>query len=123
MPSISKNAQSAQNRYRLAKQAFFAIALALFTQYAVADAAAGQALTNVGQYLTSAVKLVLSAISAVVFVAVAWAVVTKFNDARRGRADWGEVIIPFVVGAAVVVFVGWLYTQGDAITIAPGGGA
>lgn len=80
-----------------------------------ADAAttSSAALEEVGTMFGDAMLMGLALISAVVFVIVAWAVVTKFNDARRGRADWGEVVLPFIIGAGCVIFIGWLVGEGE----------
>lgn len=78
-----------------------------------AAGASSAALDEVGTMFSSAMMLGLALISAVIFIIVAWAVVTKFNDARRGRADWGEVVLPFIIGAGVVIFVGYLVTEGE----------
>ena len=48
------------------------------------------------------------AIAVVSFLWVAWTGIVKFNDARTGRAEWGEVGLLGVVGAGVLVFIGFL---------------
>ena len=55
--------------------------------------------------------LIIGIISAIAFLIVAWSVLSKFNDARRGRGEWGEVILPFIVGAAILVLMAWLVEQ------------
>ena len=79
----------------------------------VAQEIATEALTTVTEGLTQGMTLILNLVSAAVFVIIAWAIITKFNDARRGRSDWGEVVVPFIAGAVVLAFVGWLNTNGQ----------
>jgi integrating conjugative element membrane protein (TIGR03745 family) len=89
----------------------------------VAQEIATEALTTVTEGLTQGMTLILNLVSAAVFVIIAWAIITKFNDARRGRSDWGEVVVPFIAGAVVLAFVGWLNTNGQTAIDALGGGA
>ena len=96
----------------------------LWLQQALAQDATGtEAITQVGTGIAQGLTLILNIVSAVVFVLIAWAIITKFNDARRGRSDWGEVVVPFIAGAVVIAFMGWLNTQGTAAIAAIGGGA
>ncbi len=81
-----------------------------------ANAAASQALTTVSTVIVDGVVLVIGLISVVAFLYIAYAVISKFNDARRGRAEWGEVFIPFLAGAVILVFITWLV--GEANTAA-----
>ncbi|MDX5298815.1 MAG: TIGR03745 family integrating conjugative element membrane protein [Gammaproteobacteria bacterium] len=54
------------------------------------------------------------ALGAIVLAAVAWSCLGKFNEARKGKAEWSEVGIVVVVGAAIVVADIWLLTEMQA---------
>ena len=41
-------------------------------------------------------------------VLFAWAAIAKFNDARSGKAEWGEVGVLGIAGAAMLMFIGYL---------------
>lgn len=49
------------------------------------------------------------------FLWLAYAALTKFNEARTGRGEWGEVGLTGVMAAAVAVFV--VYMVNTASTI------
>ena len=100
--------------HRIARQVSVLISVMLAlpgTLYA--QEIATEALTTVTEGLTQGMTLILNLVSAAVFVIIAWAIITKFNDARRGRSDWGEVVVPFIAGAVVLAFVGCLNTNGQ----------
>ncbi|MEM7257297.1 MAG: DUF2976 domain-containing protein [Pseudomonadota bacterium] len=86
-----------------------------------AQEVATEALNTVTEGLAQGMTLILNLVSAAVFVIIAWAIITKFNDARRGRSDWGEVVVPFIAGAVVLAFVGWLNTNGQTAIESLGG--
>lgn len=54
-------------------------------------------------------------IALVIFLVCGYAALTKFNDCRRGRAEWGEMI-PVSAGAVVAAGAG-AYFLGIAATI------
>lgn len=56
-------------------------------------------------------------VSVVGMVWFAWGAIAKFNEARTGRAEWGEVGLLGIVGAAMLMFVGYLLHQ--AATVFP----
>jgi len=76
--------------------------------------AASQAFTTVQAIVVQGITLLVGLISVLAFVYIAYACISKFNDARRGRAEWAEVAIPFLAGAVLLVFVTWLV--GEATT-------
>lgn len=84
--------------------------------------AQNEALTQAANVVRTSVILIIGVISAIAFVYVAYSLLTKFNDARRGRGEWGEVIVPFIAGAAILVLIAWLVEQATtasaAITVA-----
>lgn len=62
-------------------------------------------MAEIGTTVGSGLTLAINIISAIVFVIMLWAIITKYSEANRGRATWGEVFIPFVVGAVVLGFL------------------
>jgi len=56
--------------------------------------------------------LVIGLVLAVVaFLWIAWITIAKFNEARRGQAEWGEVGLTAIVAAGVMVFISYLLTE------------
>ncbi len=54
-------------------------------------------------------------IAVVVFLWMAWILIAKFNEARRGQADWGEVGVVAVVGVGVMVFISYILTEASTV--------
>lgn len=54
-------------------------------------------------------------IGVVAFLWLSWAVIAKFNEARTGRAEWGEVGLLAVVGAGVAIFAMYLLNTASTI--------
>ena len=50
-------------------------------------------------------------IATAAFLWIAWITIAKFNEARNGRAEWGEVGLTAVVAAGVMVFISYLLTE------------
>jgi len=73
-----------------------------------AGGGAAGALTTASDIFKQVVVLATSVIAAIAFLIVAWATLSKFNDARRGRAEWMEVMVPFAMGAALLVLLAYL---------------
>jgi len=48
------------------------------------------------------------AVAVAAFVWAAWAAISKFNEARNGRAEWGEVGLLSVVAAGILIFDSYL---------------
>lgn len=60
--------------------------------------------------------LVIGLILAVVgFLWIAWIAIAKFNEARTGRAEWGEVGLTAVVAAGVMIFISYLLTEASNV--------
>ena len=49
------------------------------------------------------------------FIWVAYTGFAKFNDARCGKAEWGEVALLGVAGAGVLIFASFLLNQASQI--------
>ncbi len=67
--------------------------------------AAADYMQQIGATVGTGLTLALNAVSALVFIVMVWAILTKFSEASRGRAGWGEVFLPFIVGAVVLAFL------------------
>jgi integrating conjugative element membrane protein (TIGR03745 family) len=48
------------------------------------------------------------AVAVAAFVWAAWSAIAKFNEARNGRAEWGEVGLLSVVAGAILIFDSYL---------------
>ena len=60
--------------------------------------------------------LVIGLILAVVaFLWIAWITISKFNEARAGKAEWGEVGLTAVVAAGVMIFISFLLTEASNV--------
>jgi len=51
------------------------------------------------------------AISVIGFLWIAYIGISKFNDARRGKAEWAEVGLVGIVGGAVLLFTVFLLNE------------
>ena len=76
---------------------------------------AGDWLGVVQGYIKDGGLVVGLAISVVGFVWVSWSALAKFNEARVGRAEWGEVGLLGGVGAAILLLVTFLLTQAAGV--------
>ena len=72
--------------------------------------------TGLGTFVTLAIQV----ISAIVFLVVGYGVVSKFIEAIGGRAAWGEVVMPVLVGAFVLVACAYFFTQATDLAAAIG---
>lgn len=79
-------------------------------------------LAEVGTTVGSGLTLILNVVRAVVFVIMIWAILTKFGEASRGRASWGEVIVPFIAGAVILAFLAVIAPDAETAIQAIGGG-
>ncbi|CAG1019049.1 hypothetical protein BURC_03895 [Burkholderiaceae bacterium] len=48
------------------------------------------------------------AVAVAAFVWAAWAAISKFNEARNGRAEWGEVGLLTVAAGGILIFDSYL---------------
>ena len=49
------------------------------------------------------------------FLWVAWNALSKFNEARNGKAEWGEVGLLAIVGGGVLIFIAFLLNEAAGI--------
>ncbi|MFW5443997.1 MAG: TIGR03745 family integrating conjugative element membrane protein [Methylococcaceae bacterium] len=54
-------------------------------------------------------------IAVVAFLWIAWITISKFNEARAGRAEWGEVGLTAVMAAGVMIFISFLLTEASNV--------
>jgi integrating conjugative element membrane protein (TIGR03745 family) len=54
-------------------------------------------------------------IAVVAFLWIAWITISKFNEARAGRAEWGEVGLTAVMAAGVMIFISYLLTEAAGV--------
>lgn len=55
------------------------------------------------------------AVAVAAFVWAAWSAIAKFNEARNGRAEWGEVGLLSVVAGAILIFDSYLLGTASGI--------
>ena len=77
--------------------------------------ASGDWLGVVEGYIKDGGLVIGLAVSVVGFVWVAWSALAKFNEARVGKAEWGEVGLLGGVGAAILLLVTFLLTQAAGV--------
>ena len=76
--------------------------------------AAGDWLALIKGYSKDAGLVIGLLIATVAFLWISWITMSKFNEARSGKAEWGEVGLTAVVAAGVMVFISYLL--GEAAT-------
>ncbi len=54
-------------------------------------------------------------IALAVFLWMSWILISKFNEARRGQADWGEVGVVAVIGVGVMIFISFILTEASNV--------
>ena len=73
--------------------------------------------TQFQAYITLAIQL----LAAAAFLIVGYGVITKFVGAVSGRAEWGEVVLPVVFGAMVLIISAYMFTEAQTLADAIGG--
>jgi integrating conjugative element membrane protein (TIGR03745 family) len=71
----------------------------------------GNWLSLIQGYAKDAGLVIGLVIATVAFLWIAWITIAKFNEARAGRAEWGEVGLTAIVAAGVMVFISFLLTE------------
>ncbi|WP_018878696.1 TIGR03745 family integrating conjugative element membrane protein [Thioalkalivibrio sp. ALE28] len=66
-------------------------------------------------YLYEGATLLGTLIAVASFLWVSWTALTKFNEARQGKAEWGEVGLLGVVGAVILLVLSFFVTQAMSI--------
>jgi len=79
--------------------------------------AAGNWLELIKGYSKDAGLVIGLVIATAAFLWIAWITIAKFNEARNGRAEWGEVGLTGVVAAGVMVFISYLLTEASTTIV------
>lgn len=77
--------------------------------------AAGNWLELIKGYAKDAGLVIGLIIAVVAFLWIGWISIAKFNEARTGRAEWGEVGLTAVVAAGVMIFISYLLTEASRV--------
>ncbi|MCU7801181.1 MAG: TIGR03745 family integrating conjugative element membrane protein [gamma proteobacterium symbiont of Lucinoma myriamae] len=78
-------------------------------------AASGAWLALMTSYLDSGTDVIAWGATILAFIVVAVVVIMKFNDARKGRAEWNEVGLTAGVGVVILLFVVFLATEATKV--------
>lgn len=70
--------------------------------------ASGDWLALIKGYIKDGGLVMGLAVAVAAFVWAAWSAIAKFNDARNGRAEWGEVGLLAVIAGAILIFDSYL---------------
>lgn len=70
---------------------------------------------NLTDFVGAAGLFLILLIAIVAFIWIGWMLLAKFNDARKDRAEWGEVGLLAVVAAGVLVIVGFVLGEANDI--------
>ena len=70
--------------------------------------AAGDWLGLIKGYIKDGGVVMGLAVAVAAFVWAAWAAIAKFNEARNGRAEWGEVGLLSVAAGGILIFDSYL---------------
>lgn len=62
--------------------------------------------TTVDEGVFSTAQTMIIAVAIIAFLWVSYAAVAKFRECQMGRADWSELLVLGVAGAALLVFIG-----------------
>ena len=118
-----KKMQSSLNRLMTAVMGWMMIAsfnvqAALPTPVAPSTGAPkGNWLNLIKGYAKDAGLVVGLVLAVVAFLWIAWITIAKFNEARRGQAEWGEVGLTAIVAAGVMVFISYLLTEASTTIV------
>lgn len=66
-------------------------------------------------YLFEGGTVLATVVSMAGFVWVSWTGLTKFNEARQGKAEWGEVGLLGIAGGVLLLVIAFLLQQALAI--------
>ncbi len=72
-------------------------------------------ISKLTEFIKAAGVLLILLITITGFIWIGWATLVKFNDARAGRSEWGEVGLLSVVAVGVLVFLGYLLDQASTL--------
>ncbi len=75
----------------------------------------GDWLTLIKGYIKDGGLVLGLAVAVVSFLWIAWITISKFNEARAGRAEWGEVGLTAVMAAGVMIYISFLLTEASNV--------
>jgi len=75
----------------------------------------GDWLTLIKGYIKDGGLVLGLAVAVVSFLWIAWITIAKFNEARAGKAEWGEVGLTAVMAAGVMIFISFLLTEASNV--------
>jgi integrating conjugative element membrane protein (TIGR03745 family) len=74
-----------------------------------------EAIDKLTEFIKAAGILLILLITVTGFIWVGYAALAKFNEARKGNAEWAEVGLLAVVSVGVLVFLGYLLEQANTL--------
>ncbi len=74
-----------------------------------------EALTKMTDFVKAGAILLILLITVAGFIWIGWGTLVKFNDARRGQSEWGEVGLLAVAAVGVLVFLGYLLDKASSL--------
>ncbi len=77
--------------------------------------AAGNWLELIKGYVKDGGVVLGLTVSVLGFIWIAYTGISKFNEARNGKAEWAEVGLLGIVGGALLLFVTYLLTEAAAV--------
>ncbi|MBA1445837.1 MAG: TIGR03745 family integrating conjugative element membrane protein [Chromatiales bacterium] len=77
--------------------------------------AAGNWLELIRGYVRDGGVVLGLTVSVLGFIWIAYTGISKFNEARNGKAEWAEVGLLGIVGGALLLFVTYLLTEAAAV--------
>lgn len=93
----------------------FMVMLLLVSGLASAQVDLAQMGTDIGTGFKTWITLGIQIISVLMFLAVGYGVVAKFLSAIGGRTGWGEVMMPILVGAVVLIACAYFFNQATTL--------
>ncbi len=74
-----------------------------------------EAIDKLTEFIKAAGVLLILLITVTGFIWVGYSALAKFNEARKGNAEWAEVGLLAVVSVGVLVFLGYLLDKASTI--------
>lgn len=97
-----------------------ALGLILSTNPVFAQGGVAGLTAEIGTQFAAYITLAIQLLAAAAFLIVGYGVITKFVSAVSGRAEWGEVILPVVFGAVVLIISAYMFTEAQTLADAIG---
>jgi len=78
---------------------------------------AGNWLEFVSYYFDDAITAIGLILAGSAFIWVAWTLIAKFNEARSGKAEWGEIGLLVLAGGSIIVFIVYMVNEASLVII------